>query len=186
MPFTYDIYTVRCVTALTNPIADSGHVSVYCKWCFVERIEVYCDSLSLLQFSVSQDTQAPSQVMGVSLSKEVRQGRPTLRVSWTAPQSNVTISQYHVQFRRSEVTGWGTQVTINPPATSTILSALDPGTEYDVRVRAKCSNKTRGEGEWSKVQTERTFNSKFECSICCYQLHVHLCMFYYFSNSCFA
>ena len=127
-------------------------------------------SLSSLPFSVSQDSQAPSKVTGVSLSKTVRQGRPTLRVDWTAPQSNVTISEYHVQYRRSGIVTWGAQVTATPPATSTPLSALEAGTEYDVRVRAVSAAE---EGEWSEVQTERTFNSKFTCSICCYRLHVN-------------
>ena len=101
--------------------------------------------------------QAPSQVTGVSLSKVVRQGRPTLRVSWTAPQSDVTISEYQVQYRRSGNTFWSTQVTATPPDTNTTLPALDAGTEYDVRVRARSA---AGEGEWSEVQTERTFNSE--------------------------
>ena len=108
---------------------------------------------------------------GVSLSKAVREGRPTLRVSWTAPQSDVNISQYHVQFRRSGATVWGSHVAIEPPIPSAILPALDAGTEYDVIVRARSA---AGDGEWSEVQTERTFNSEFNCIIFCYQLHVHL------------
>ena len=94
---------------------------------------------------------------GVSLSKAVRQGRPTLRVDWTAPQSDVTISEYHVQFRRSGTTAWGSQVTTIPPSTSTILPALNASTELDVRVRARSAV---GEGEWSEVQTERAYNSE--------------------------
>ena len=87
------------------------------------------------------------------------QGKPTLRVTWTAPQSNVTISEYQVQFRRNVSTVWGAQVTISgsPPANSTKLPALDAGTEYDVRVRAVSA---AGDGEWSEVQTERTFSSE--------------------------
>ena len=127
-------------------------------------------SLSLLPFSVSQDSQAPSKVTGVSLSKAVRQGRPALTVSWTAPQSDVTTSEYVVQYRKSGTTVWGGQAMVSPPATSTQLPALDAGTEYDVQVRARSA---AGDGEWSEVQTERTFNSKFTCSICCYQLHVN-------------
>ena len=114
---------------------------------------------------------APSQVTGVSLSKAVREGRPALRVSWTAPQSDVTISEYDVQYRRSGTTAWGSQVSATYPANSTFLPALDAGTEYDVRVRAVS---TAGQGEWSEVRTETTFNSKFTCIICCYQLCVHL------------
>ena len=145
----------------TYPIAGSVDICV----CIVNDA-----SLSLLPFSASLDPLAPSQVTGVSLSKEVRQGRPALTVSWTAPQSDVTISVYNVQYRKSGTIAWGSQVTATPPATSTQLPALDAGTEYDVRVRARSAAEV---GEWSEVQTERTFNSKFTCIICCYQLHVN-------------
>ena len=118
---------------------------------------------------------APSQVTGVSLSKALREGKPALNVNWIALQRDVTISEYQVQHRRSGTTAWGSQVTAIPPATSTQLPALDAGTEYDVRVRAVSA---AGEGEWSEVQTERTFNSEFTCIICCYQLHVHLYKYY--------
>ena len=117
----------------------------------------------------TQGLQAPSQATGVSLSKAVRQGRAALIVTWTTPQSNVTISQYQVQYRRNGTTFWGSQLTISgsPPATSTILTGLDASTEYNVRVRAVSVFRN---GEWSVEQTERTFDSEFICIICCYQL----------------
>ena len=93
----------------------------------------------------------------VSLSKVVRDGIPSLRVSWTVPQSDVTISEYDVQYRRSGNTVWGSQITISAPTTSAYLSRLYTGTEYDVRVRAVSAAR---DGEWSKVQSERTFNSE--------------------------
>ena len=86
-------------------------------------------------------------------------------VSWTTPQSNVTISEYHVQHKRSGTKFWGAQLTVTPPATSTLLPALGAGTEYDVRMRARSA---AGEGEWSEVQTERTFGRKFKCIVSCY------------------
>ena len=96
----------------------------------------------------------PSQVTGVSLSKAVRSGLPALRVTWTAPQSDLTISQYKVQYRRwDEIT-----ISGSPPLTSTILTGLDAGTEYNVRVRAVSAG---GSGNWSVVQTERTNRSEF-------------------------
>ena len=114
--------------------------------------------------------QAPSQVTGVFLSKAVRQGRAILRVTWTTPQSNVTISQYLVQYRRNGTTFWSIQVYISgsPPATSAILTRLDAGTEYNVRVRAVSA---AGAGEWSVEQTERTFESELLCIIYCYNVH---------------
>ena len=104
--------------------------------------------------------QAPSQVTGVSLSKAVRMGKAILLVTWTIPQSDVAISQYQVQYRRNGTTSWGSQLTMSgsPPATSAILTRLDAGTEYNVRVRAESAV---GAGEWSVEQTERTFYSKF-------------------------
>ena len=119
------------------------------KWCYVIYVSFY-------QFSANFDLQAPSQVTGVSLSKVVRQGRPTLRVSWIPAQSNVTIIDYNVQYRRSGIIDWGSQVIVSPPITFVILPALNVGTEYDVRVRAVSAAR----GEWSEVQTERTFSSE--------------------------
>ena len=117
----------------------------------------------------TQGLQVPSQVTGVSLSKAVRQGRAALIVAWTTPQSDVTITQYQVQYRRNGTTSWGSQLTISgsPPGTATILTGLDAGTEYNVRVRAVSVFETGG---WSVEQTERTFDSEFICIICCYQL----------------
>ena len=60
---------------------------------------------------------------------------------------------------------WGSQVDVAAPATSTHLLAVDAGTEYDVRVRAVSAAE---EGEWSEVQTERTFNSEHRVSIYVY------------------
>ena len=100
-------------------------------------------------------------------------------VHWTAPQSDVTISAYIVEHRKSGAAAWGTQASItgSPPETSTQLPGLDAGTEYNVRVRAKSA---AGEGEWSEVQTERTFNSKCICIIsvtscmCTYKYYILL------------
>ena len=113
------------------------------------------------------DLQAPSQVTGVALFKAVRQGRPSLRVTWTTPQSDVTISQYTLQYNRNGSTVWGSQVTVPPSTTSTILTGLDAGTEYNVRMRAVSA---AGDGMWSVEQTERTFDSEF-CIICCCAVH---------------
>ena len=137
-------------------------------------MSVYFNSLPALQ--------APSQVTGVSLSKAVRNKRPTLLVNWTTPQSDVTISEYHVQFRRNTTTTWGTQSAATPPATSTLLPELDAGTLYDVHVRAVSA---AGNGEWSEVQTGRTFSGEFKIKrmIYCYQLHLHFYVLKLLSHS---
>ena len=77
-------------------------------------------------------------------------------MTWIAPQSDVTISEDHAQYR-SVTTSWSSQaiITGSPPPTSTILIALNPVTEYDVRVRAAS---VAGDGDWSEVQTERIYN----------------------------
>ena len=95
---------------------------------------------------------APSRVTGAILTKTEVSGTPALRVTWTIPQSDLAISQYQVQYRRSGTTFWGSQVTISgsPPANPTILTGLDAGTEYTVRVRAVSEI---GAGEWSVEQT---------------------------------
>ena len=88
-------------------------------------------------------------------------GTPALRVNWTTPQSDVAISQYQVQCRRSGTTSWNstTPLSVSPPATSTILTGLDAGTEYNVRVRAV--SELGAAALWSVEQTESSFDSEF-------------------------
>ena len=123
---------------------------------------MYTCTLMVLSLQFPTCSVAPPQVTGVSLSKAVRLGKAILIVTWTTPQSDVAISQYQVQHRRNGTTSWGSQTTISgsPPTISTILTGLDAGTEYNVRVRARSE---LGAGEWSVEQTERTFGSKFVC-----------------------
>ena len=102
--------------------------------------------------------QAHSQVTGVSLSKNVSQGRPTLLVTWTAHPVDVNITEYQVQYRRNDTSLFSTQINVSPPATSVVMSALDAGTAYDVRVRLRIEAVN---GEWCEVHTERTFDSKY-------------------------
>ena len=82
-------------------------------------------------------------------------GVPSLRVTWNIPQSDRTISQYLVQYRKSRTTSWSsaTILSVSPPTTDTNLTGLDVGTEYTVRVRAVSE---LGVGMWSEEQTERT------------------------------
>ena len=107
---------------------------------------------------------APSQV-AVSLSKEVKDGKPSLRVNWTAPQGDENITLYIVQDKVTGVPDWGNQKSIEPHQTAVSLIRR-AGTTYDVRVRAVSA---AGSGVWSDVQTETTYNSEFKC---CYWLHV--------------
>ena len=123
---------------------------------------------------------APSRVSGVSVTVMVASDTPALMVTWTTPQSDVAISQYHVQYRRNGTTSWNNVTTISgsPPATSTILTELDAGTEYNVRVRAVSA--AGAEGMWSVEQTARTLDSEFLCIICGYKVNLHSwCIFCY-------
>ena len=78
-------------------------------------------------------------------------------MTWTAPTSDVTISQYQVEYRRSEI-NWRAASPVSPgSATSTLLEALDAGTVYEVRIRAVSAI---GNGMWSEVESETTYKSE--------------------------
>ena len=109
----------------------------------------------------------PSQITDVAVSKDVRGGKPILRVTWTAPQSNASISEYQVQYKVNGTAWWSNQVTER--YTSAILNQVTAGTAYNVRVRAESA---AGDGEWSEVHTETTYNSEFKYSC---QLHIRSC-----------
>ena len=91
---------------------------------------------------------------GVAVSKAIHSEKPALRVTWTTPQSDVPISQYQVEYRRSG-TNWRAASPVSPGSTtSTLLEALDAGTVYEVRIRAVSAI---GNGTWSEVQAEVTY-----------------------------
>ena len=97
------------------------------------------------------------------VSKAIHSGKPALRVTWTTPQSDVTISEYHVQYK-NHGTDWRAAKLVSPgSATSTILDALDAGTVYEVRIRAVSAI---GNGTWSRVESETTYMSEL-CSRNC-------------------
>ena len=94
---------------------------------------------------------------GVSLTKAIRGGAPSLWVTWTAPQHNVNISVYHVQYKIEGSTEWDNQVTV--AGNIALVISLKPGTEYNVRVKATFSD--RSIERWSLVTTERTYDSEW-------------------------
>ena len=105
----------------------------------------------------------PSKVTGVSLTKTEVSKMPTLRVTWTISQSDLAISQYQVQYRGIGTIVWGNEAVISgsPPANSTILTGLDVGTVYTVRVRAMSEI---GAGQWSVEQTGIIAESENFCT----------------------
>ena len=120
----------------------------------------YC----LLQFS--HLLKVTPNVTGVTVSKDVKDGKPSLRVTWNDLQNVANLSGYHVEYRRNAEPNWDNRVETQPSTTSTLLPELLPGTTYNVRVRAVSA---AGEGEWSDVHKETTCNSEF------IHLHVQLC-----------
>ena len=100
----------------------------------------------------------PSQVTGIVVYKVVRLGQPALRVTWTTPQSDMAISQYQLQYRKSGTTFWRAVNLISlGSTTSTVLEALNVGTAYQVRIRAVSA---AGNGMWSSVESETTYMSE--------------------------
>ena len=93
----------------------------------------------------------------VAVSKALRSGKPALRVTWTAPQSDVPIFQYQVEYKERG-TNWTASNLVSPGSTtSTLLEALDAGTVYEVRIRAMSAI---GNGTWSRVESETTYMSE--------------------------
>ena len=103
----------------------------------------------------------------------MKDGNPTLRLTWTALQNVPNLLEYRVEYRRNGEFNWNNTVNAQPYTTSTLLPELLPGTEYNVRVRAVSA---AGEGEWSEVHTETTFDSEFN------RLQVQLCHHVTFCN----
>ena len=128
----------------------------------------------IFYFNSPHILQVPPKVTGVSVSKAVKDGKPTLRVTWTALQNVANLSAYRFQYRHNKEFNWGNEVGAQPYSTSTLLPALLPGTEYNVRMKAVST--TAGAGEWSEVYTETTYNSGF------IHLHVVLCHHVTFCN----
>ena len=95
---------------------------------------------------------------GVSLESATIMERPiVIIVMWIAPQNRVNISKYEVQYRRNGTEIWNTYTTMenSPLVHVAILEELNPGTYYNVRVRAIYYHRN---GVWSVEHTERTLN----------------------------
>ena len=88
--------------------------------------------------------------------------RPALRVKWTTPQSDFTILRCKVQYKIQSSRPWiDAENLVSPPATSTILTRLEAGTRYSIRVK---SMSNIGEGIWSMVERNTTYRRElFGC-----------------------
>ena len=99
---------------------------------------------------------------GVAVSKAIRSEKPALSVTWTTPHSDVIISQYQVEYRRSG-TNWRAASPVSPGSTtSTLLEGLDAGIVYEVRIRAVSAI---GNGTWSRVESEVTYMSELSSEL---------------------
>ena len=89
--------------------------------------------------------------------------RPALRVKWTTPQSDFTILRCKVQYKIQSSRAWSdTEMLVSPPATSTILTRLEAGTRYSVRVKAMSNI---GEGIWSMAEINTTYRGELFSSL---------------------
>ena len=105
------------------------------------------------------------KVTDVSVMKSVKNENLTLTVSWTTPQSELPITEYEVEYKTSDTESWinSIHLSVSPPANSTVLTGLDAGVEYIVRVRALSEI---GAGAWSEEQRVRADDSKCLLSNC--------------------
>ena len=93
----------------------------------------------------------------MEVSKAIRSGKPALSMTWTAPTSDVTISEYQVEYKKHN-TDWRTAKLVSPGSTtSTLLEALDAGTVYEVRIRAVSAI---GNGTWNELESETTYKGE--------------------------
>ena len=70
-----------------------------------------------------------------------------LDVSWTAPTTTLTITDYDVQYRARGASQW-TDANFSGTGTSTTITGLTAGTEYEVQVRSEIA--VEGDGPWSE------------------------------------
>ena len=93
----------------------------------------------------------PSQVTGLSVTQTAVSGRLALRVSWSKPQSDATITRYEVQYRVSNSGSWTTMRVVGANTLTTTLTTLVAGRSYQVQVRAVSS---AGNGAYSSVESQ--------------------------------
>ena len=99
------------------------------------------------------------KVTNVFVTKSVEDGNLILTVSWTTPQSELSITEYEVEYRTNDTESWNNSIrhSASPPASSTLLTGLDAGVEYIIRVRASSEI---GAGAWSDEHRVRTDDSE--------------------------
>ena len=95
----------------------------------------------------------PAQVSGLILTSG---SRTQLSILWSAPASNYTITGYDIEHRENtgSATETWTQAEVAGTSTSYTITGLDPGTNYEIRVRAVVTS--QGDGAWSETLFQQT------------------------------
>jgi hypothetical protein len=95
--------------------------------------------------------QAPDKVEAPVLTKAALSKHPAIMVSWTAPNSERTITSYEVHYKAIGAMIWS---MVNVTSTLTTLEYLSPGTTYQVQVRAVSD---MGSGPYSNGRSATTY-----------------------------
>ena len=99
--------------------------------------------------------QAPDKVEAPVLTKAALSKHPAIMVSWTAPNSERTITSYEVHYKAIGAMIWS---MVNVTSTLTTLEYLSPGTTYQVQVRAVSD---MGSGPYSNGRSATTYRGTF-------------------------
>ena len=103
----------------------------------------------------------PLKVTGLSVTKSV--GGGNWNVSWSTPRSELPITEYVVEYRTRDTEPWSNH-SVSSPSNSILLTGLNAGVGYIVRVRALS---VIGGGAWSEEEMEGTGNSECLWSMHC-------------------
>ena len=90
--------------------------------------------------NVNDVDEPPGKLATPTVTQNVATPKTKLDVSWTAPTTTQmagkpAVNDYDVQYKKSSDDDW-TDASFTGTTTSTTLTGLDEGTEYDVQVRA--------------------------------------------------
>ena len=107
--------------------------------------------------NVTDADEPPPMLAEPSVWQHSATPKTQLDVSWTAPTTaqmadRPAVNDYDVQYKKSDDSDWTTH-SFTGTGTTTRLTGLDEGTEYDVQVRAV---NDEGDGAWSDSGTAST------------------------------
>ena len=111
------------------------------------------DTISVT-INVTDVNEPPPKLAAPSVWQNTATPKTKLDVSWTAPDmtGKPAISDYDVQYKKSADSTW-TSHSFTGTGTTTTITGLDEGTEYDVQVMAK---NDEGDSAWSDSGSANT------------------------------